>query len=1654
MSKYSKFQRRTNYLLLPVMLLYTFLPGFSVYAAEVHTVGGTSANRVVEKSPTNENSFNNTIKQVKQVNSLNKLNSSSRSSSSKLSPSSSMASNYTMGVGAKVNPQTGQLDLNFNNIKFKGANPDISVNLGISNGGGNRSILGLPLGWKFNIDYIDIDTQSRQPKKLYISGKNSYTIDFNFSSYGSRSGDKYNSGLRYYTSKNICFRDKKKNLPLPYSNNLTYRYILSSETALSNEYFDYKGKLICSDDRFGNYIIYHYDDEDHPGNKKTVYGTRLSSISESSYGQKININYESSGYKITVTMPDGRTAVYDFTSPGIISIKGLLKRITHLYLQNNKINTIVYPTGGTVVYTYTNDAIPYYANGSKNYFRGITKVVQKPSSDPDSYITTLYNYKSNNDHAFTGFSQGSPLVYSPDKDALMQSGNNSYKYTITVTSKRTLYNGGDVTTPQTFNFLHLPLSTTTKANGKTIKQSFITYLGANSGNFPHYNKLKANYNLPAEVTSYTPKKSSTEGNEITREHKVKTKFDDFSRPVSVTEFNKGDMIAKKTMEYFPGNSLLKSKTVYDLTKGGTTTVVENSLSSNKKYINSSHSYIVGSNDADDSILKNITLDEKGRITRSKISRPNKDNDEDPSTIVTSYIRTGDKLKTTTTNSVGDSTSNVIDIHNGRVLSETDGTGNSVTHEFSNSGLIVKNIYPDTSSHTFDYSDPNKTVVSYSNGKVLTSYLDGFGRVYKKTDNLGPGRTTRTLTTTKYNELGKVAEKTDLYGHITTYKYDYHGLILKKDYLKNTEEEIYDDVAQTVLKKRNGVEVSLSHFDDKGKVTSTTSYLSKNNTKHTATYNGKGQKTSSVLSLPETNDQDLATSTMTYDVSGKLKTRTVNITDSDKDRATGITVYKRSLLGGITSRTTKFDTLPESVKGPKIIVSERKIYNSAGQLITLINQQGKKIHYTYNHNAKLVTMKNFTGNTFSRTYDNMGRQIIMKGPGVLVKNTYYSVGTNAYAGMPKTKELYLNGDLTDTISYSYNDIGLISRVNQNGKSLSFTYENNPANRIESMTDFAGKTTRYTYENEIKDNIKTVSKHIGSSVYSATFEYYNKHDNALFGAGKTVKQITYSNGITVNNVYTFITGKAPKLNSVITRNSQGELINGSYYTYDIKWERVNSILQKSQMSSDMNCNNIKEFTYNCLGQLTDEIVYRIAESDRRGKKIYSTKYIYDSRKNITDKTIRDDQDKIRSINKYQYNNINHLTEIEETKKGTTTHKNLKYDPNGNLTDIQINHRTIKRFTYNTLDQLTEYNDLINDVHAIYQYNAESHRKSKYYAGESDNRIEYYYLPGSSTIINEGQGDNPNDEIMSSYLIAGGNRVLRVVGNNKKIQWFIKNGKDVIGTTDNSGQKSEKIYQYNAYGEDINLMEGGKVSPGKKSFDINDNPYKYSGYYLDEESGLYYLKARLYAPNLMRFITRDTKDLMNRYAYANGDPIMKTDPSGHDATLQKIFTPGNILSVLGMVMGIAGVIVSAIVAPESTMISVSLVLGIVADVTGGAGLGTGIAAEFEEGKTQQILRNVSIGLGIGSMVIGLVAGVIGGIREGVATMRMRRPRQMRMRVQAAEEVHPVRAAAPNEETQLIQETSVQAKSPHRKRELQDKRQIEEGKMLQNIHIWLDTA
>ena len=109
-------------------------------------------------------------------------------------------------------------------------------------------------------------------------------------------------------------------------------------------------------------------------------------------------------------------------------------------------------------------------------------------------------------------------------------------------------------------------------------------------------------------------------------------------------------------------------------------------------------------------------------------------------------------------------------------------------------------------------------------------------------------------------------------------------------------------------------------------------------------------------------------------------------------------------------------------------------------------------------------------------------------------------------------------------------------------------------------------------------------------------------------------------------------------------------------------------------------------------------------------------------------------------------------------------------------------------------------------------------------------------------------------------------------------------------NSGSGYASIveqYEYSAFGETTVTLDGS-----------TGNPYRFTGRRWDDEADLYYYRARVYSPQLGRFLQPDPigyTDGMNMYAYVGNNPLRFIDPfglckdwlSGWDKFLNRSFT-----------------------------------------------------------------------------------------------------------------------------------------------------------------------
>jgi RHS repeat-associated protein len=145
---------------------------------------------------------------------------------------------------------------------------------------------------------------------------------------------------------------------------------------------------------------------------------------------------------------------------------------------------------------------------------------------------------------------------------------------------------------------------------------------------------------------------------------------------------------------------------------------------------------------------------------------------------------------------------------------------------------------------------------------------------------------------------------------------------------------------------------------------------------------------------------------------------------------------------------------------------------------------------------------------------------------------------------------------------------------------------------------------------------------------------------------------------------------------------------------------------------------------------------------------------------------------------------------------------------------------------------------------------------------------YVYDREDILFELDGSNT---VLTQFLHGPGiDEPLTLVRNGETYRYHADALGSIIVITDRNNTIVQR-YSYDAY---------GNLSASNPDF---RQPYAYTGREYDEESGLYYYRARYYDPGVGRFLTRDSAGLrsgLHRYAYVSNNPVQFIDPTGHSA------------------------------------------------------------------------------------------------------------------------------------------------------------------------------
>ncbi|MBV9764303.1 MAG: hypothetical protein JOZ48_05605 [Acidobacteriaceae bacterium] len=500
------------------------------------------------------------------------------------------------------------------------------------------------------------------------------------------------------------------------------------------------------------------------------------------------------------------------------------------------------------------------------------------------------------------------------------------------------------------------------------------------------------------------------------------------------------------------------------------------------------------------------------------------------------------------------------------------------------------------------------------------------------------------------------------------------------------------------------------------------------------------------------------------------------------------------------------------------------YDAVNRPIQETYADGLSRTYTYDKVGNLLTRTDQIGQTTTYTYNDLY---------FLISRAYPFTGTDTFT-YDLSGRMLTNQRGSWPVTFTYDGADRIVQTVQNSHTIDYSY--NIPGRIRTITYPGGRLiTEHTDARARMDYIDDINSPPSIVQYS-----YDLDNNVL---GRN-----YRNG----------TMSASKYNAndwiLSLQHSHGStLIAGFDYAYDNEGNK--NYEQKLQ-----NPTHSEGYQYDNTYRLIDYKVGTLVMSQIT-MPITQTSYNLDPVGNWNSKTT----DMVTQTR--VHNAVNELIKIDTT--------NLIYDANGNL-------RTDATYTYaydeeNRLTKVTRNAD--SAVVGQYQYDALSRRVQKI-ADPAGTATTTIYLYDSTRIVEE---QNSLNATQATYVY--GNYVDEVLTMDRGGQTYYYHQNalwSVEAVTDSTGTAAER-YSYDAYGY-VTVTTGTGVSlplnPWGTPYSAIGNPYVFTGRQMDEETGLYFYRARYYDPRKGRFLQRDPfgyVDGMNLYEYAKSNPDKYADPGG---------------------------------------------------------------------------------------------------------------------------------------------------------------------------------
>jgi RHS repeat-associated protein len=797
------------------------------------------------------------------------------------------------------------------------------------------------------------------------------------------------------------------------------------------------------------------------------------------------------------------------------------------------------------------------------------------------------------------------------------------------------------------------------------------------------------------------------------------------------------------------------------------------------------------------------------------------------------------------------------------VTKSRGVGSSAskttTYSYNSTGLLGSvtdfsgTTIANTSSNTYDdFGNVLTQSSSLSNTPVITNTYDPKGRhlLTKSTSGSGLIKTQ----TFDYDPLtDNISSSTTSDGLTTSFNYDGFGNLIKTTLpdgnivISSIEwPSTYGRYSKTSYRQSDGGMWQKTYYDIVGREVR----------KETNGYNGL------IYSTTQYNAQGLVYKQTQAQYSAEPTVEVTNTYDN-LQRLTSVsngsttTNYSYSLADGGLFTTTTTNGASQS---------SSKTVDASGKVVKT-NDNGGQLDFTYDSWGNQNTVKLGSTSLIVNTYNPYGRKISLtdKNAG-MISYEYYPSGQ-------LKKETDANNNFH---TYQYDAFGRISSKTGLEGTISYTYYSNAGkvnDNLSSVTGFSGDIKTYQYDN-LQRVISESTNFDQQPIFTKTFEY---------DANGNIKKTTYPSGVSINDTYdkngiltqTSMTygGVTKPLFTAAAMNSRGIYTgytygNGKSSTLDydvvkgIPTRYYTSGIQDLNLDFDANTGNLKSrsdaikglterFTYDDLNRLTASSVNYVQQ--------FSMTYDNNSGNSLGNIKSKSD------IGNYQYD----VNKINAVRFITSNGGNPYNPPNVISTNTQL-------ITYTNFLKAATIEE--NGYKLTYNY-GEDYERIKSILKQGSTTLETkYYLGNYEKLIKNG---TPSE----IHYVGAGNGLcaIIVVKNGVATPYFVYS--DHLGsplTLTNSTGTVVAEQNFDAWGRYRNPTTWNYSSiPARPD-------WLYRGFTGHEhlfQFALINMNGRMYDPATCRMLSPDNYVPMrwntqgyNRYAYANNNPLIYSDPDGN--------------------------------------------------------------------------------------------------------------------------------------------------------------------------------